>query len=298
MSLLSLRHRVEYAGAWCALAAVKRLPPGAVLALARGVGLLAYRLLAKRRKTAISNLLKTKTAKDVKEAARMARESFAAISLTVAESLIVPPMLDRGDLPSSAVEIVFPEETRALVETTQSGIIVVSSHLGNWELGAKIAARFRKVTGIARRMNNPMVQRLIEKTKIREGFETIDKHDANPLKIARVLRKGGALAMLVDQHAHGEKTVLVDFLSLPARTYTTPAFLQHVTGAPIVICTAVRLGKLKFRLEFSPPLYYSFSKDTLDADILDATQDISRKLEEKIRLFPEQYLWAHNRWRS
>lgn len=292
-----LRLSCEYFGAKFGLALIRFLPPRAACWAARRVGSIAYATIAKRRRIAIDNLLKTGVCTSLPEARRIARLSFQSIALAVVESLVVPKLYDDHKLPPDAIEIIMPEETRALLtDETKTGIITVSAHFGNWELGAKIASTFRPITGIARRMNNARVQDLMERANIREGFETIDKHESNPLKIVRVLKRGRVLAMLTDQHAHGDNTCTIDFFGLPAKTYSSPAFLQHLTHCPILLCVVVRTGILKFRVEYSSPLFFSYEKSSLEEDVRTATQEIASRLESKIRERPEQYLWAHNRW--
>ena len=53
---------------------------------------------------------------------------------------------------------------------------------------------------------------------------------------------------------------------------------------------------MKFKLLASEPLYYE-STDNHEADILRITIDLNKRLESFIREYPEQYLWAHRRWR-
>jgi KDO2-lipid IV(A) lauroyltransferase len=137
----------------------------------------------------------------------------------------------------------------------------------------------------------------MERRGIRDGMDTIDKHDAHPMKIVRVLKRGEILAMLVDQHANGDSACTIDFLGLPARSYTTPAVLQRLTGAPVVIGAAIRNGPLDFTIHFSEPLRYGLSKSSGEAEIVAATQDMANRLAAHILRRPEQYLWAHRRWK-
>lgn len=293
-----LRYCLEYLGAAFAFALVRMLPLRALLALARGLASLGFALMRKRRAIAIGNLLKTGVAKDRREAVRIARESFQSLAQTVVESVTVPQML-ADPVCASKVKIAIeaPPETIAALKDSSQGVIIASAHLGNWELAAKLCSRWKKVTGIARRFDNPYVQRLMEQRGIRDGMETIDKHDAHPMKIVRVLKRGEILAMLVDQHANGDSACTIDFLGIQARSYTTPAVLQRLTGAPVVIGAAIRNGPLDFTIHFSEPLRYGLSKSSGEAEIVAATQDMANRLAAHILHRPEQYLWAHRRWK-
>lgn len=291
-----IRLASEYYAAKIGLGLVNRLSPKMACAGARLVGKFAYCACTKRRRTAIDNLLKTGVAKDRREAKSIARASFQSIALTMVESILVPRMLADGRMDESFFDIDMPEETRKLLEQ-DTGIITVSGHLGNWELGAKVVSKYKPITAIARPMNNPRVQALMDSVQIRDGFETIDKHDTNPIKIVRALKKKRILALLTDQHAHGSGSCVVDFFGMPAVTYSTPAMLQYMTGVPIILCFVTRTGIFKFRFEFSQPLYFKIEKETMDADIQSATQYIASELETRIRKNPRQYLWMHRRWK-
>lgn len=294
-----LRHCCEYAGAAVALLLARILPFGALCFIARRLASLAFALMRGRRETAIGNILMTGVARDRREAARIARESFASLALTVVESVTVPRMLASPARAARVkIDVDAPPETMAAFEKQGCGFMLVSAHLGNWELAAKVCSRWKQVTGIARRMDNPLVQALMERRGVRDGMRTIDKHDAHPMKIVRVLKRGGVLALLMDQHASGDSALTVDFLGIPARTYGTPAALQRLTGAPIVFGAAIRNGPLDFTLHFSEPVHYSFGAGTADDDILAATRDVAARLGDYIRRWPEQYLWAHRRWKA
>lgn len=293
-----VRYRVEYAGAWLGLALAAFLPHGALCAAARGLGSLAFAVLPRRRRIAVDNLLKTGVAPDRREASRLARRSFQSLALTVAESITVPRLLAGPGAARVKIAVEAPPETLAALNNPAKGIILVSAHLGNWELAAKVCSRHKPVTGIARKMDNPLVQQLMERRGVRAGMRTIDKHDAHPMKIVRVLKRGEMLALLVDQHASGDNAATIDFLGRPARSYTTPAVLQRLTGAPILVGAAIRNGPLDFTLHFSECIDCGLGKDATDEDVRRATQGLADRLGDYIRRWPDQYLWAHRRWKA
>lgn len=275
------------------------LPPAAVLRMARAAATLGFALMRRRRGIAVRNLLATGVAKNRREAVRIARESFRSLAETVAESIVIPGMLaDPGTAGRVRISFDAPPETMAALDDPSMGIILVSAHLGNWELAAKVCSAHKQVTGIARRMDNPLIQRMMDRRGVRDGMNTIDKHDAHPMKIVRVLRRGEMLAVLVDQHASGDAACTVDFLGLSARSYTTPAVLQRLTGAPILVGAAIRNAPFDFTLHFSAPIDYGLGKSAGNAEITAATQDIADRLGAYIRRWPEEYLWAHRRWKK
>lgn len=296
--LKQIREELEYIGARFSLALVGVLPPKMTLAYARFLARIAFLFMRKRRNTAISNILKAGIAADKKEAKKIARSSFESMAQTVAESFIVPKLLADPVKQKEIVQLEVPEETKNILKNTKTGAILVSGHLGNWELGAQTVTQYIPLTGIARAMNNKKIQALMDKYKMRDDFETIDKHDSHPLKVIKVFKRNRALAILTDQHAHGSGAVETTFFNRPVMTYSTPAVLHRLTKAPIFMVFSVRTGFLKFKIVFSKPIDFTFTtKENARAEEHALTQKLSDMLEAEIRKYPEQYLWAHRRWK-
>ena len=291
------KEALEYHGARIAFWAIRRLPPAAACRFAKGLADLAFLVLAKRRRTAVENLLAGGVAANRREARRIARASFESMALTVAESFLVTPLLTDPQKRDAMIDFEIPAVTREVLEAPGKGAILVSGHLGNWEFGAQFVSQFKPVTGVARPMKNARVQSLMDEVQMRGNFETIDKHSLHPMQLVRALKKGRVLALLTDQHATGDSAAIVQFFGRPAATYTSPAVLQRLTGAPILFATGVRNGFLHYRAYISEPIFYPYRKDHLEEDIQAATQDIASRLEAEIRKTPEQYLWAHRRWK-
>ncbi len=283
----------EYLFARLGVWLVEHLPPRAACWMAKSIGSLAYLLMRKRRRIAIRNIMRAGVANTPKEARGIARASMQSIALTVVESFIFPRLANQSE--HLVMEV--PESARAAIEASKCGFICFSGHFGNWEVGARAMSSLRPVTGIARPMNNRRVQELMDRKKMRADFETIDKHTERPMDLVRALKRNRALAILSDQHARGDSAAVVDFFGRPAKTYTTPVVMQQLTGAPILFSYALRIGFMRYCVRFSEPLFYKVSRQNKAADIQAATQDLSKRLEEVIRQYPEQYLWAHRRWK-
>ena len=291
----AFRHACEYHAARLGLALVSKVGPDTACRLVGAAAGLAFSLLRRRRRIAIDNILRGGVAATPREARRVARASFRHLGRVIAESFYAPALLDDPEKAAAAISLEMPASTLEVFQKPGRGVILVSGHLGSWEIGAQGLARFKPLTGVARPMDNPRIQQLLEKRQMREGFETIDKHSASPMGMVRALRRDRILALLTDQHA-SYGGVVVQFFGRPAATYATPAILQRLTGAPIVFGAAIRTGTLRYRFIASEPLNYPQTDDR-EADALRITQDLASRLEEAIRQHPGQYLWAHRRWK-
>lgn len=288
-----IREWSEYIGAKFAIWVVLHSSPRFACSAAKFVGGLAYHLMHKRRRVAIGNILAAHISDDKRTARSIAKNSFKSMALTIVESFLFPRLRQNG----AKATVERSDETVSAVRSSKRGVIIVSGHLGNWEIGAQAVSHLKPLTGISRRMNNERVQKLMDEKKMRGDFETIDKHSGRPMDMVRALKRDRALAILTDQHASGDSSVIIDFFGREAATYSTPVVLQHLTGTPIVFVHSVREGFMKFRVNISEPIFYTISKDNKEADILAATQDLANRLEAVIRKYPDQYLWAHRRWK-
>jgi len=294
---LRLRHRLEYIGLRIGLGIIDSLPFNVTARIAGGLASLWYRLDGRRRRIALENIERSGVAADAREASRIARRSFRHLLLVVLESLRTGRFFDAANW-RERVELDIPEATRALIETADQGIILVSGHLGNWEVAAQLLSYLKPLTGITRAMNNPLVERLFLERKPRNRFTLTPKHDANSGRLFEVLKRGEVLALLVDQHAR-RRGMMIDFFSRPASTHTSHALLHLVTRAPLVFgyCVRVGPGPMTFKLVAGPPLRHPPTGDR-EADVRAILEALGRQLEDAIRAYPEQYLWVHRRWRD
>lgn len=291
---MRVRHIAEYIGLRAALAAVDHLPLRSVRAAARGAADAWYALDGPRRRTAIANLLRSGVAPGAPEAARIARASFRHFGLLAVESLAASKVI-APDTWRDFVELQVPERTMKLLTTEGQGIILASGHLGNWEVAAQIVSYLKPVVGITRPMNNPYTDALIRRRKERDRFRLTPKHDADALRFLSVLKQGKALALLIDQHASA-RGMMIPFFGTPAATYTSPALLHLVTRVPLCFGYCLCTGPLAYRFVASEPIMHQPSGDR-QADVRAILESLTRELETAIRAAPEQYLWAHRRWR-
>ena len=98
------------------------------------------------------------------------------------------------------------------------------------------------------------------------------------------------MTILMDQHT--SKGPKLQFLGRPAQTFTSATRLAMRYGYPIVVGSFVRIAPFRYRLVGEAPLRFSKTDNKFAA-----TQLLNDRLGEVIRRYPEQYLWAHRRWR-
>jgi len=186
------------------------------------------------------------------------------------------------------------ERARALGQP----LLVISGHFGNWEVifpamhHAGIAAG-----GITRRPNNPYLADWFADNRSRLGFDQQYPKggDGTRLMLAR-LRKGGDMAMLVDQHlAQGIPAPLFGQQAMTVHTPAVLALKHQVTVLPIGVRREP--GGARFRAVFHPPLS-SPETGNEGRDIAEMTAQLNAFVETEVRARPTDWLWMHQRFKS
>jgi KDO2-lipid IV(A) lauroyltransferase len=278
-----------------ALALFDALPVSASARFAAALGSLAYAADTRRRNTACENIRRSGIAANEAEVRRIAKASFRHFAGVIADSLNTDRLFADGNWRNHVRMEIAPESMRIL-EDPATGVILASGHLGNWEIAAQFLSTIKPVVGITRRMNNPYADALMQERKPRHRFRLTPKHDADMGRFLAALKAGEALALLVDQHAPRTKGMPIDFFGTPASTHTSPALLHLITKTPLCFGYCVKTGPDAFLFKAPPPIETTRTGKR-ETDVRTILEALNRELEAAIRQYPEQYLWAHRRWR-
>jgi KDO2-lipid IV(A) lauroyltransferase len=175
--------------------------------------------------------------------------------------------------------------------------MILTGHLGAWASAVSIISFSRPMIAVARKMNNPFVERFLKKHHFRGEITIVSKQMGFAPSVMREWKeRGAAMTLLMDQRAGPKHGILVDFMGRPASTHTSPARLHLKTGAPILAGAFVRDGLFQYRMVTADPIRFTPTGNKA-ADIAELTSEINRRIEAVIRRYPGQYLWAHKRWR-
>ncbi len=181
-------------------------------------------------------------------------------------------------------------------------MILVSGHYGNWEISLTVFGLFGlRMNAVARPLDNPYLNRWFERFRRFTGHNLIPKKGA-VRTMAAVLEKGGTVALLGDQDA-GLSGLFVDFFGHPASTFPTVARLALDFDALVCVGYSRRLPDDFTRCRW---VRYELAcmemidpRDFRGPDaVRELTREVNRKLEQAIRLAPEQYFWIHRRWKT
>jgi KDO2-lipid IV(A) lauroyltransferase len=187
---------------------------------------------------------------------------------------------------------------RELVVALLSGrpLLFVTAHFGNWEMGGYTLGLLGIASSaIARRLDNPHLDRFLRRFRERTGQAILDK-SGDFERIQDVLDRGGVLATLGDQDA-GQRGLYVNFFGRPASTHKAVALLALQYRAPMLVIGCPRLaGPLRYAVVLEDVIRPEEYEGRPDA-VRVMTERFTAALERLVRRHPEQYFWLHRRWK-
>jgi KDO2-lipid IV(A) lauroyltransferase len=176
------------------------------------------------------------------------------------------------------------------------GVIVITGHIGCWELlPAYFAAIGYTANVVGRRMKVERLNRRLVDVRRKLGVTTLDRDD-NPRPMFELLGRGEVLGVLIDQHTRVAGT-WVPFFGRPAYTPTAVAKLALATDAAIVPMGIYLDRRGRHTVRVLPEIATTRTGNR-DDDVTTITAACSLAVEQLIRVDPTQWVWFHHRWRE
>jgi KDO2-lipid IV(A) lauroyltransferase len=291
---VTLRHRLEYAGFRLLKAGLTLLPEAVALGMGEALGWIAGRVLGIRRDVVARNLARAFPDRPAAWRRRVASRSWRHLGREGAA------FFRMGALGPERVRRATTVEGMELLEAALergNGAIVVTGHLGSWEIGgAAVAVRGIPVDGVALVQGNPLFDADLVASRRALGMRIITRGGA-PREVLRSLARNRVPALVADQNARSSG-VFVDFFGSPAATYRGPALFSLRAGAPIFLGVCLRTSRRpqRYRVVLEP-VEVQVTGD-LEQDTERLTAAHTAALERWVRRAPEQYFWPHKRWKT
>ena len=259
----------------------------------RRLGDIAYHVNVKRRSIAYANLKSAFPEKKACEIKRILRLHYRNLGMSVVELLKLPVMGKKY----LNTHVQFENfEGMENAHRKGKGVILLTAHFGNWEISSLAAsARGHAISVFAREQKYARLNGLLNRSREMTGCKVITK-GFSLRDIVRTLHDNGMVGMLADQDA-GANGMFINFLHRPASTAQGPVSFALKTGALILPCFIRRKEHGRHALEINKPLELVQTGDK-DKDIKRNLENITDMLEDRIRRFPDQWLWSHKRWKS
>lgn len=273
---------------------IAKIPQKHVVNIGRLIGRLVYVLDVPHRRIVRRNLAFAYPEWSREDIKKTSRRIFQNLGITFFE-IIQLGALSREDVLGRVRVVGLEKLQRALA--SKKGLIIVSGHLGNWELGLLYACCLieKPVLGVAKKIRFETLNRWIHRNRTRFGLKIIYKKGALP-EMRQTLRRGGVLGLLVDQSRRSEG-VDVTFFGYKVTATPAAAFLAIRCNSLILPIFCIREADGRLTMEVKSPLEIKYTGD-LRSDIQTNTQRITGAVEKAVRKYPDQWFWVHKRWKK
>jgi KDO2-lipid IV(A) lauroyltransferase len=179
------------------------------------------------------------------------------------------------------------------------GLILVTGHFGNWELGAMMMHHYGyPLDVVAMQEPDPVVNDIRRRMRASLGVQTIEVRQSldTALQIRRRLGENATVAMLMDRHV-GRDRVRVRFFGRDAWFLRTPALMGYLSAAPLVPCFIERQPDGRFLVLPGEPIHVDRALER-DTAVRDAAQAFASALEARIRERPTLWYQFYPYWRA
>ncbi|MCR9245665.1 MAG: hypothetical protein NXI31_11585 [bacterium] len=287
------RDRVVYQVARCAIGVAARVPERLGYGLAGWLGRMFFRCAKRRQRYALRFLKNAYPDRDERDLLRLGAVATGNLFQVPLDMARLTRLLARGGSLEDIVDYTAAEEALR----TAPPCFAVTAHLGSWEVAAAaMASRVGEAHGIAKVSKNPLLQQWILDNRGRAGLH-IHPRRGGFRDLKRAMDRGVVGLQVVDQNQR-LRGVFAPFFGEVASCERAAVSLCLRQRYPIIVGTALRVdNRFRFRLVLLPPFVPEVTGDKAK-DLYEGVVQVNRRLEELIRMAPEQYLWIHDRYRK
>ena len=289
VSKTSLRERLENVALRLVARAVGVLPRSQARAVGAGRGAVAWSLLGRLRQVGMQNLALAFPEKTVAERNAILRGVFRSLGWQIGEFCKMG-----GYTAEQASKFIRYDGLENYLGAREKGkgVLVLTGHLGAWEL----SSFYHSLMGypmslVIRRLDNPLVDEMVEERRTMSGNHLILKKDA-ARSVLKALKLNQPVGILIDQNTAPSEGVFINFFGKAACAGVAFVKLAYHSQAPVIPGFALwDEATERYVLHFLPEV-------RLSGDAAADTQKIHSILEEVIRQYPDQWMWIHRRWKT
>lgn len=285
--------RLGYWGLSLVIAVLRRLPVDTASAFMGSV----WRLVApltRRQARAIEHFRAAYPEKSDADLKAMAAAMWENLGRVFAEGLILDRIVADPTRVTTRLDLL---DTAVLQQLREKGGVVVSLHLGNWEIVSQAAfAAGVPIAGVYQKLSNPLADRVLYQIRAPHYADgLLAKGPDTAKKMLSQIRRKRVVAVLADHRDY--RGLLAPFLGAPAWMSRVPAVLARTFNTPMIAVRVVRVGPgARFSIEFE--VIDVPRTDKRDDDIDVATLALNAVFEDWIRERPAEWMWIHKRWKQ
>ena len=259
--------------------------------IAKCVGNIFYFCAVKRRKIAMANLERAYAETlSMSQKRTLARKSFENTALSILDLFLIKKIKANA----SRHFVIKGQENLEAALSHGKGVLLVTSHLGSWEcLEFLFCLTLIPCSVIVKSIKNPYLDKKIDSLRRETTVTPIPKKKAIRGTLSE-LRKNHVVAVLIDQWG-GKEGLWIDFFGSPTSTTSLPARLARKTGCRLVPAYCLRKGVAQYEIQVLPQVPMPSLEEDWETSV---TKRLNEMLEFHIRKYPEQWSWAHRRWKA
>jgi KDO2-lipid IV(A) lauroyltransferase len=287
--------RAEFIAVWLLVQIFCHLPRAVSRKLGAFVGFFAYSVLNRLRRTGERNLQLAYPELSIQERQRLLKKMYRHLGWQMAEFCHMQSYTRENSARFLRCEGL--DHYLAALEQGR-GVLVVTGHLGAWELSSFYHSMMGyPMSMVIRRLDNALLDRYVNRIRCLHGNQVLYK-DNFARGLIGAMRKGETVGILMDTNMTPPQGVFVNFFGRPACTASGLARVAAKTGAAVLPGFMLwEEAEQAYVLRFGPQLEMRETGDA-KADLLENTQRCTAAIEQWVRVYPDQWLWVHRRWKT
>jgi len=254
------------------------------------VGALVFGLLRENRRSALANVRR------VRGGAGAVRDAARTLALFVEFAYCVSEAFELAAPDGDPFEIEAPDAPEPELPRDR-GLIVLTSHFGSWEVGARVMQRFaRPVNVVMARESNATAEAFQQRVRELSGLRVIHSDSSlfSSFNMIHALRRGEVIAMQLDRSAPGQVTREVEFFGRPAPFQLGPFALARMAGVPLWPVFVARTGRRRYRVLLEP--MRTIDRHASESEMLAVMAEVVRSFEQRVREYPGQWFQFRRFW--
>ncbi len=253
------------------------------------VGSVLFMLMGERRRITLTNLRLCLPELDDEARQRLARRHFQDYARSV---------LERGVLwwgsEARLRRLIRVEPGLPLDDIAAGPVILLCPHFVCLDVAGVAVALDVSGCSMYTQQRDPVFDAALRRGRNRFHPAELFSREDGIKPILRAMKRRIPYFMLPDMDFGARDAVFVPFFDMPAATLTAPARIAAATGAKVIPVVATYLpGYRGWRVRFYPAW-----EDYPGDDLAAATRRMNAFIEDRVREAPEEYFWAHKRFKT
>jgi len=181
------------------------------------------------------------------------------------------------------------------------GGLLISAHIGNWEIAGHLLNRIKKPVHIVMLdAEHRNIKALLDNfmTNKSMNFITIKDDMSHLFRIKEVLQNNEIVAIHGDRFLPGSKTLTCDFMGETAEFPTGPFYIAMKYKKPVTFVSAIKASSSHYKFKATEPKIYLNSRSIVNREkvLRQMLDDYIDELQATLHQYPEQWFNYYYFW--